>query len=143
MKSIYGLLIETAQNKGSWSINLKKHNLKIGNRYYIKEGVIKSELPIINGDELEIEGEDIYEILDALYENYKNSYPDRKKRRKEWFKREKIDEEDKIKYLKNESQELAQAKLEGLVMLTEELKIENWFYQGKDKDFIILKNWIR
>lgn len=142
MKSVYGLLIETAKNRGSWSINLKKRNLKIGGKYYIKEGEAKTKLPIINGDELEIEG-NIYEILEMLYENYKNSYPDKKERRKEWFKREKIDEEDKIKYLKNESQELAQAKLEGLVMLSKEIEIENWFYQGKDKDFIILKNWIR
>lgn len=142
MKSVYGLLIETAKNRGSWSINLKKHNLKIEGKYYIKEGETKTKLPIINGNELEIEGENIYEILENLYENYKNSYPDKKKQRKEWFKREKIDEEDKIKYLANESQELAQAKLEGLVMLSKEIEIENWFYQGKDKDFIILKNWI-
>lgn len=138
MKSVYETLVDTARAKDSWSINLKKRDLKIGGKYYIKGGVNKTELPIINEYEL---GNDIFEKLDLLYDNYKTSYPDKKKKRKEWFKREQIEEEKKIEYLKNESQEVAQAKLEGLVMFSK-LKIEDWFYQGKDKDFVILKNWI-
>lgn len=96
----------------------------------------------------------IEEELNRLYEVYKHSVPTKsyenkyKFSHKPYFKALEYDELSDEDFMYGANRQHAQFDLENRVFhLTDEEKKElfsndNWFWQGDDKDFIIIKAWI-
>ena len=94
------------------------------------------------------------EELNSLYETYKHSVPTRgytkqKRKHKPYFKAMDYEELEDDDFIFGENRYDAQKDLENRVFnLTEDEKNElfsdgNWFWQGEDKDFIIVKSWLK
>ena len=143
---IYEILLERASNGESFSIDFKKKNLKIGRKYYIKDGEWDNDLSLTEQTELL---NNPLEQIEELFQTYKYSVPcEKTEYKKSYFKAKKYDELTDYQMIYNENRLLAQAKLEGYVLMlilsgafiwTEDMG--KWYWQGKDRDLILLKEW--
>ena len=113
-----------------------------------------ADLIHINGiDDEEDETKFCLDIIEELYKNYKYSTPSEKSERykqRNYFKALSPDEMTDEELVNGEDRNVAQAKLEGFILCAslagyltwDEKKMGKWFYQGKDKDLVILREWI-
>lgn len=145
MKTIQKEFMERVQNGEPFMIDLEKKTMRVGNIYFIKEGVFNNER------ELKEETDNLMDILDDLYIMYKYSYPSEAetKRKRNYFKALTADEMTDEEMVTGMDRTVARAALESFVLISSlngDLKWNpkwgSWYYQGKDKDFILLKKWI-
>lgn len=147
----YEMLIKLAQSDYSKIyIDLKNKTLKVGKQLLIENGNIKQNKVIV-GDEVYECDELISELLDIddLYKQYKYSLPSERDCDKHYFKAltASLLTDEQLVY--GMSRLEARVRLESYVMLgalAGLLKWENndhWFWQSsKDKDFVVLRQWI-
>lgn len=156
--SIYKTLLDSADDERKFYINLNTKTLKIGRKFYIKEGKIKVDEELIEDTDLcnilDYFGEanikdNPYKVISILYQEFKHSVPREHWTDKSYFKALDADELTLDELAFNFSRHFAQAMLEGYILLASMkgwLKWENeknWFWQDKDeKELVILKEWI-
>lgn len=153
--SIYKLLVDSVDQGCKFKIDLKDKNLWIGKTQLIAEGFCDKENDFIQIDDLFSEGfdanlnDDPWNWIEVLYEEYKHSVPgEHNNQNQSYFKGLSSDELTDNELAFNISRDLGQAILEGYILcasLQGWLKWNNenhWFWQGKDKDLVILKDWI-
>lgn len=141
--TIYEQFIEKVTNGSEFKTSFENKSLKVDGRYVIKNGKSVDNMRLIDFDG------DTYAEIERLYIEYKHSMPTERseKNRKTYFKALSSEELTDEEMIFGEVRAVAQARLEGFVLCMSLLgKIEiadsKWFWQGKDKDLIILKNWI-
>lgn len=136
------LLIEVSKGK-RFSIDFKNRNMKIGNKYLVKNGKYEGEY-----------GFTIHEALphiEELFANYKVSLPsEHSDLRKFYFRAKSVDELSDEEMVLGEEREIARAKLESYILglmlsgfnwdAQDELK-GKWFWQGTDKSLVLFKEW--
>lgn len=138
--SIYETLLERVESGKSFRIDLKKKSLWIGKKNYIKEGEVLVDEDLINE-------EGSWERVSELYEQFKHSVP-HEGDKEGYFVGLTVDELTDGELAFNVSRRYAQAALEGYVLLAglkgvlQWKKNEHWFWQGDDKELIVLKEWI-
>lgn len=157
MQSVYGKLIQQAQNGAKYHIDLKNHNLKIGNKTYIEEGKNVSSLLIYSRKDLEQYGiDDFIEsdlwnvVIPCIYYQFAHSCPPvRKDRHKYKFKCIPRDELSMKDLIFGSSRHEMKAVLEGCILCLSVggiLKWQNelhWFWQCEEcKDLIVYKDWV-
>lgn len=139
--TIYEKLIEEVQKGRRFNVNFASKSIRVDKTYLLKNG-------IHFGAELIQPTENVWEELEDLYEEYKYSCPTEKKLgNKPYFKALEYEEMNDEDLAFGENRNEAQAKLEAYILLhalAGDLTIEyGWFWQStRDKDFIILKDWI-
>ena len=123
-------------------IDLRKHSIKLGKQYLIKEGVVQ------NGYNIELSDYDPYKVIEEYYELFKNSRPD-KNFRKSYFKAKKEEELTDREFIEGVDRSVAQAMLEGYIVcavVANRMYWKNpshWYWVSeKDNDLILLKGWI-
>ena len=138
---IYEKLLEVAEDGGSYKIDLKRKNLRIGHKQYIKDGEVLVDEDLINED-------GSWERVSELYQQFKHSRP-RQGEKDGKFKALTMDELTTAELAFNMPRHLARAMLEGYILLCGMkgvLQWENdeyWFWQDQnDLDCIVLKTWI-
>ena len=157
MITYYDNLIDWVKRGHVYKINLKTKSMQLlSNEKCIDNGewYPYSDLIHINGiyDE-ENKTKYCLDIIEELYHNYKYSTPSEqseKYKQKNYFKALSPDEMTAEELVNGENRELAMAKLEGFILCAslagyltwDERRMGKWFYQGKDKDLIILREWI-
>ena len=143
--SIYGDFLSnfSSENK-RWKADLKNKTLICEDKKYIESSMydIRHDLIVIDGINSDTSrkkcNEICFEIIENLYHKYKYSIPSErseKYRQREYFRALKPDE--------MTDEQLVCASLAGYLTWDEEQMGSHWFYQGKDKDLIILKKWIK
>lgn len=152
MKTIYEELIEQVSNGKKFSIDFENRNIKVGNKYLVKNGVYDtSKYKLLNEDNANINS--ILSNIEALYEVYKYSMPSERSenKRQKHFKALSIEELTDEQLVLGQPREVSQANLEGFIFVQilsgnlywDEEIMGKWFYQGNDQDLIILKKWIK
>lgn len=152
--SIYSELLRHAQERGKYKIDLMNKSLKIGNKYYVKDGVVKVDDELITMADVKnlYEGYEAFgswDIVRDLYSQFKCSIPLASYKSNSYFKAKKYEELTRKELAFGDSRHYAHAMLEGYVLLASMvgwLKWENekhWFWQDPvDKDLVVLRNWI-
>lgn len=147
---LYDLLIELTRNQyDKIHIDLKEKTIKVGKQTIIKCGNIEQYKIKV--------GEQVYEFdelikekldIDGLYKQYKYSVPSERDCGKTYFKALSANELTDAQLVLGMQRLEARVRLEAyllLAVLTGIEKWENdshWYWQGKDKDFIILKQYM-
>lgn len=148
LKTMYNEIIERIKQGARFSVDFKKKELKINGKAVSVEG----SLGIKKYDNLDEWLDDV----EDLYDEYKYSKPTQRsmeKERKSRFKAlspgELLNEFGHNALSNPLSRDVAQAKLEIFILFSmvngsfnpDELFAKDWYYQGADKSFIMLKNW--
>ena len=137
-------------------VDLIKQSLKVEDERGMMEGWIANGVEtkycpkgdLIKRPDL---NENVMDKLEELYEVYKFSYPSEceVKRKKNYFKALKAEEMTDAELVVGVDRYTARVTLEATLLLlsiTGYLRWKedwgSWFYQGKDKDFIILRDWV-
>lgn len=170
MESIYSKLIEKT-SKGVWlRCDLKKKNLWIGRKQYVKGGECTDEnLSFINEDDLlaiipmvkyeyedgmkelfsKITIENSWDIVDVLYNIYRWSVPSAKVKDSSYFKAADSSELNEAQLAYGIKRVEAKAILEGYVLLASIQGLlvwqneKHWFWQSSiNKELIVLKEWV-
>lgn len=150
MKPIYEEMLERVANGERFHIDFEKRNMRVGRQYLIKNGEYDKERKLELAPYYSSMNIILY-ILGTLYRDYKYSTPSERSenKRRKYFKALSVDELTDEQLVNGMPREYAQAALEGymLVKIVDgsfkwDTSYGNWFYQGEDKDFIILKKWI-
>lgn len=156
--SIYTDLITAVEEGKRFKVDLIDKSLWIDRRQIIKEGEIvheqdKSKDLIEHWDledfglEIELDVEP-WKFVKFLYGRYKHSVPKENSNKRSYFKALSLDELTDNELAYNIDRNLGQAMLEGYILLASLqgwLKWEygnHWFWQGTDKDLVILRNCI-
>ena len=144
-----------------WRVDFKSKTLIYGGTQYIENSIydMRNELIVIDeikSDMTKKECNNIcFEIIENLYHKYKYSRPTEKSekyRQREYFRALKPDEMTDEQLVTGEDRNYTRAALEAFILCAslagyltwdEEQMGNHWFYQGKDKDLIILKKWIK
>lgn len=154
--SMYKKLLESVKENKSFHINLNKKDLIIGKKKFIINQEKIEELELIKSDDLnELFNEDIqldknpWDIIRFLFEKYKFSVPSTNYKDNSYFKAVKAEELEVQQLVMNIDRKLAQAILEGYILLAslsgwiEWLNEDKWFWQDKyHEELIIIKNWV-
>lgn len=130
-------------------VDLVNKNLTVGDRGWIVLGKVTKSAPVkkLVGDKVKGDISD----MEKLYESYKYSYPseDETKRKKNYFKALTVDEMTEEEIIYGVERKTARVTLETGVLLnvltgnlTWNKSWGSWYYQGKDKDFILLRKWV-
>lgn len=160
--SIYAEFLERLQNyKYKYKIDLNKKILILGKTQYIKNDIFDITKDFIHIDGIDSNtsqkkcNEICFEIIENLYQKYKYSIPSEKSEKRRdhaYFKALKPDEMTDEQLISGTDREYARAALEAFILCAsleryltwdDEQMGNHWFYQGKDKDLIILKKWIK
>ena len=141
------LLMETQLEK-KVKIDLESKTLIVGNVKWFDSGKKTAFCPdeeIMNIDK------PVMDLLEEMYHEYKYSYPNEAetKRKRNYFKALTAEEMADEELVNGIDRRLARILLEGFILLaviSDRLKWKgewgSWYYQGKDKDLIILRKWI-
>ena len=160
--SIYGDFLSDLKISETkrWKVDLKNKTLICEGKKYIESSMydIRHDLIVIDGINFDTSrkecNEICFEIIENLYHKYKYSRPSErseKYRQREYFRALKPDEMTDEQLVAGEDRNYARAALEAFILCAslagyltwdEEQMGSHWFYQGKDKDLIILKKWI-
>lgn len=140
--SIYSDLLERVERGAKYKIDLVQKTLKIDGKEIMLEGNLIDETDV----NLSF---DPWEILEMLYTQYKRSVPsERHNGNRSYFKALSVEELTDNEIAFNASRNYCQAQLEGYVLLGS-LKgwltwqnEKHWFWQGNDKQLVVLKEWI-
>ena len=156
--SIYTELLDAVDNGKKFKVDLVNKSLWINKTQIIKEGEIVNEKDkgkdLIKEWDLTLHfgsmplDEHPFGVIEFLYNKYKHSASREHSNKKSYFKALPVDELTDKDLAYGYDRDFAQAMLEGYILLSSIIgwiKFENdnhWFYQGKDKELIILKEWI-
>lgn len=160
-RSIYTDFLDRVQHGIEWKVDLKRKMLISGDVIYINNGKYNPEERLIGINQIipdisiETHNQKCLQVIENLYHEYKYSYPSEKSEKRRdytYFKALKADEMTDAQLIKGTDRNYARAALEGFILCTslagyltwDDKQMKNhWFYQGKDKDLIILKKWIK
>ena len=140
---LYDEIINSVSSGSVFSVDLKKKVLQLD----------KNNIPLDNISVNISSSEDMLSTIHKLFERYKYSVPSERSegKRRRYFKALKLSEIEYDDFMFGEGRDTAQIKLELYVLLSsiyyknfwEEIFKEHFFYQSdKDKDLIILKDWV-
>ena len=140
---LYDEIINSVSSGSVFNVDLKKKVLQLD----------KNNIPLGNISVNISSSEDMLSTIHKLFERYKYSVPSERSegKRRRYFKALKLSEIDYDDFMFGEGRDTAQIKLELYVLLSsiyyknfwEEIFKEHFFYQSdKDKDLIILKDWV-
>lgn len=140
---LYDEIINSVASGSVFNVDLKKKILQLD----------KNNIPLDNININISSSEDMLSTIHKLFERYKYSVPSERSegKRRRYFKALKLSEIDYDDFMFGEGRDTAQIKLELYVLLSsiycknywEEIFKEHFFYQSdKDKDLIILKDWV-
>ena len=153
--SIYKNMIVAVANGKKFKVDLINKSLCIDRRYVIKNREILvddvlielNDLELIDLNHLELNKEP-WKVIEVLYEKYKHSVPQENGNRKSYFKALSVDELTDYDLAYNSSRDYCQVILEAYILLsslqgwlTWEHE-DKWFWQGKDKELIVLKQLV-
>lgn len=140
---LYDEIINSVASGSVFNVDLKKKILQLD----------KNNIPLDNISVNISSSEDMLSTIHKLFERYKYSVPSERSegKRRRYFKALKLSEIDYDDFMFGEGRDTAQIKLELYVLLSsiyyknfwEEIFKERFFYQSdKDKDLIILRDWV-
>ena len=140
---LYDEIINSVASGSVFNVDLKKKVLQLD----------KNNVPLDNINVNISSSEDMLSTIHKLFERYKYSVPSERSegKRRRYFKALKLSEIDYDDFMFGEGRDTAQIKLELYVLLSsiyyknfwEEIFKERFFYQSdKDRDLIILKDWV-
>lgn len=140
---LYDEIINSVSSGSVFNVDLKKKVLQLD----------KNNIPLDNINVNISSSEDMLSTIHKLFERYKYSVPSERSegKRRRYFKALKLSEIEYDDFMFGEGRDTAQIKLELYVLLSsiyhkdfwEEIFKEHFFYQSdKDKDLIILKDWV-
>lgn len=140
---LYDEIINSVSSGSVFNVDLKKKVLQLD----------KNNIPLDNMSVNISSSEDMLSTIHKLFERYKYSVPSERSegKRRRYFKALKLSEIEYDDFMFGEGRDTAQIKLELYVLLSsiyyknfwEEIFKERFFYQSdKDKDLIILKDWV-
>ena len=140
---LYDEIINSVSSGSVFNVDLKKKVLQLD----------KNNIPLDNINVNISSSEDMLSTIHKLFERYKYSVPSERSegKRRRYFKALKFSEIEYDDFMFGEGRDTAQIKLELYVLLSsiyhkdfwEEIFKEQFFYQSdKDKDLIILKDWV-
>ena len=140
---LYDEIINSVSSGSVFNVDLKKKVLQLD----------KNNIPLDNISVDISSSEDMLSTIHKLFERYKHSVPSERSegKRRRYFKALKLSEIDYDDFMFGEGRDTAQIKLELYVLLSsiyhkdfwEEIFKEHFFYQSdKDRDLIILKDWV-
>ena len=140
---LYDEIINSVSSGSVFNVDLKKKVLQLD----------KNNIPLDNINVNISSSEDMLSTIHKLFERYKHSVPSERSegKRRRYFKALKLSEIEYDDFMFGEGRDTAQIKLELYVLLSsiyhkdfwEEIFKEQFFYQSdKDKDLIILKDWV-
>lgn len=152
--TIYDELLIRVESGSRFKVDFEKRTMKVGNAFLIKKGEWDLERDLI--DPLVLARYDTLpkclKRIEDLYKQLKNSTPSERSesKRRTYFKTLSADEMLDEQLACNPPREYCQAILEGFIlcMILEGVLVWNeelmgkWFYQGDDKDLILLRTWI-
>lgn len=155
--SIYSKLLEKAKDGGNYYINLKTKSLRIGRKECIKDGeVIIDEDLVCNEDfhrfnilENDVLNQSWKNVVWHLYNIYRYSVPSKSYKGKSYFKGVDVEELSLEEMVCGVDRHLAQAMLEGYILLASLKGVvkweddDKWFWQYEDgSELIVLKEWV-
>lgn len=140
---LYDEIINSVASGSVFNVDLKKKVLQLD----------ENNIPLDNISVNISSSEDMLSTIHKLFERYKYSVPSERSegKRRRYFKALKLSEIDYDDFMFGEGRDTAQIKLELYVLLSsiyyknywEDIFKEHFFYQSdKDKDLIILKDWV-
>ena len=140
---LYDEIINSVSSGSVFNVDLKKKVLQLD----------KNNIPLDNINVNISSSEDMLSTIHKLFERYKYSVPSERSegKRRRYFKALKLSEIEYDDFMFGEGRDTAQIKLELYVLLSsiyhkdfwEEIFKEQFFYQSdKDRDLIILKDWV-
>lgn len=141
--SVYSELLDRVEKGAKFKIDLVAKTLKIDGQEIVLEG------NLIDIYKDSFVHENPWKTLEMLYEQYKRSVPSAHHNgNKPYFKAVPVEEltDDEIAF--NGTRNWCQAALEGYVLLAGLSGLltwqnyKHWFWQGTDKDLVVLKEWI-
>ena len=158
MNSIYQDLLNAVDKGKRFKVDLMEKSLWINKRQIIKKGEIVNEQDkskeLIKVHDLALEygclplDTNPWEIIEVLYHDFKKSVPSEHCNRKSYFKALSVDELTDADLAYGYDRDYAQSKIEGYVLLASLVGWlkwehgEHWFWQGSEKELIVLRNWI-
>lgn len=141
-----------------FKVDLKKKSIRNGGSYFVKNGEYDSnENLIILDKQFKTQKEaTLYclEVIENLYRNYKYSNPSKETesfRDKSYFKALTEEELTMEQRVTGDPRDIAKARLEAFILCAslagylvwdDEIMGGHWYYQGKDKDLVIMREWI-
>ena len=140
---LYDEIINSVSSGSVFNVDLKKKVLQLD----------KNNVPLDNINVNISSSEDMLSTIHKLFERYKYSVPSERSegKRRRYFKALKLSEIEYDDFMFGEGRDTAQIKLELYVLLSsiyhkdfwQEIFKEQFFYQSdKDRDLIILKDWV-
>lgn len=156
--SIYTELLDAVDNGKKFKVDLVNKSLWIDRKQIIEKGEIvhdeyKSK-DLINECDLFLHfagsplNEGTWSWIEFLYNEYKYSAPSKNSNKKSYFKALPVEELSDSDLAYGSDRDYSQAMLEGYILLGSivgwiQWKNDNyWFWQGDDKELIVLKEWI-
>lgn len=139
--SLYAELLERVSRGAKFNINLVEKTLKVDGKEIVLEGNLI--------DDTEYNKWDAWQILENLYARYKRSVPtSHQNGNKPYFKACNVEDltDDELAF--NLDRNYAQAMIEAYVLLGslsgwfEWQNDKHWFWQGTDKELVVLREWI-
>lgn len=147
---LYEALVEIARNThGKIQIDLCNKTIKVDGHTILKDGKLTQDKIIVGGDTYQINGL-IYLPLDInqLYKQYKYSLPSERDNHRHYFKALSANELTDAQMVVGMPRFEARVALEAYILLASINGMltwpneNHWYWQGEDKDFIILKKYI-
>ena len=145
MKNIFQETLTAVREGARFRINFSEKSLQVGRKYVIKNGEFEGDLGYES-----LSREDFLDEVERLYFIYKNSIPSERSQGKQRLYFNALPEHklDDDAMLYGEQREPAQAELELTVLCQiilgfqwDEASMGSWFWQGEDKDLIMLRQW--
>lgn len=154
MESLYKELLNEVSKGKSFKIDFKNKTLKLNRNTLVDNGLVKENSVLINEDDLIHLGvnslfNEPYNLIESLYKTYKHSVPTKANDgHNSYFKALNADKLTDEELVVNIQRSKAQAMLEGYIFFASLQGIlkwgneKHWFWQGTDRDLIVLKEWI-
>ena len=145
MENIFQETLTAVREGARFRINFSEKSLQVGRKYVIKNGEFEGDLGYES-----LSREDFLDEVERLYFIYKNSIPSERSQGKQRLYFNALPEHklDDDSMLYGERRELAQAELELTVLCQiilgfqwDATSMGSWFWQGQDKDLIMLRQW--
>lgn len=148
--TLYDVLIKLATDSyNKIKIDLVAKTIKVGKQIIIENGSIVQHKIKVGDDEYEWDGLiEKKQDLDAIYAQYKYSVPSERDCSKHYFKALSANELSDAQLVCGMNRLEARVRLEAYILLAWMRDLIRWtdtskfYYQGKDKDFVILKKYL-
>ena len=145
--TIYAELIDRVEQGERFHIDFERQTIRIGKK---KLNLADPERKLMNY----VSKDELISDIELLYKNYKYSTPSEHSdsKRRLYFKALPVDKLTDAQLVCGVSRELAQARLEGFILLAvmqgyltwDDFNVDGWFWQSEnDNDLVILKSWIK